>query len=136
MNIRSGLSILGLAASLACGGGGGGGSSSYSAPPPPPADTVYVGGAASGYNGTETTAFYPLNQTTTAGHTITWKWSPGITMMHNVTSGTPAGGPDGVFASPSQSSGPDFTHTFATAGTYHYYCTIHGSAMTGTITVN
>jgi len=31
--------------------------------------------------------------------------------------------------------GGNFQHTFATAGTYPYHCSIH-SAMTGTITVN
>jgi plastocyanin len=37
-------------------------------------------------------------------------------------------------ASGSQSDG-SWARTFTTAGTYKYHCTIHGAAMSGTITV-
>lgn len=134
-----------ISLALHCGGGGGGyGSSSNGGggygpgggsggPPTVPANTVLVGIDATS---TLTTAYYPNTLTVAHGTTVTWQWATGNTMMHNVTSGTPAGGADGTFASSTQSSGANFTYTFATAGTYHYYCTVHGSAMTGTITVN
>jgi plastocyanin len=32
-------------------------------------------------------------------------------------------------------SGGNFPHTFNTAGTFDYHCTIHGLAMSGTVTV-
>lgn len=31
--------------------------------------------------------------------------------------------------------GAQFQHTFASAGTFGYHCTIHGTAMSGTVTV-
>jgi plastocyanin len=47
-----------------------------------------------------------------------------------------------VFDSNNVPAGASFVHTFATAGTYQYYCKIHGldgappTGMHGTITVN
>jgi len=34
------------------------------------------------------------------------------------------------------SSGGKFQHTFTTAGTFPYFCGVHTTMMTGTITVN
>jgi plastocyanin len=77
--------------------------------------------------------FTPANLVVTAGTTVTWNWLDG---PHSVTSGVP-GTPDGLFDSGApQSAGASFTHAFPTAGTYHYYCTVHGAMMTGTVTVN
>jgi plastocyanin len=46
-----------------------------------------------------------------------------------------AGGAVPEFSSGNISSGGTFSHTFTTAGSYPYTCTIHPS-MVGTITVN
>ncbi|HXC16418.1 MAG TPA: hypothetical protein VNV60_03150 [Holophagaceae bacterium] len=126
MNIRSGLSILGLAAALACGGGGGG--SSSSAPPPPsgpPPNTVYVGGD-SGYGGA-ITAFNPSTLTVTAGTAVTFSWQGGT---HTVTSYAYNGSPTFTGLPAGQSSGT-YTYTFPAAGTYYYYCTYHGTLAAG-----
>ena len=78
-------------------------------------------------------AFHPGTLTVKAGTTVTWDWVGGI--PHTVTSspGDPASFDSGI------KQGGSFTFTFATPGTYHYYCTLHGSAsgagMFGTITV-
>lgn len=69
-------------------------------------------------------AFTPNNRTVSAGTTVTWTNKDGV--AHTVT-GTGWGsgnlGQNGTFA-----------HTFDTAGSFPYHCTIHPS-MTGTITV-
>ena len=61
------------------------------------------------------------------GGTVTWTWQGGGN-QHNVTFA--GGGP----ASATQTAGT-FNRTFATAGTFTYNCTVHGPAMSGTITV-
>jgi plastocyanin len=126
MNIRSGLSILGLAITLACGGGGGGGDSSsgYTTPPPsgPPANTVYVGGTGGPYGGTGTMSFDPAVLTVPAGTAVTFSWQGGT---HTVTSYTLGGSP--TFTSSGAQSSGTYVYTFNTAGTYYYYCTFHGN---------
>src|ERR1700712_1367633 len=86
-------------------------------------------------------AFIPNAITIVAGDTVRWTFvDPG----HTVTSGPPCT-IDQVYCTPNDTncatagtsnSGAIFTHTFAEAGTYHYFCRIHcGNGMTGTITV-
>lgn len=75
-------------------------------------------------------SFSPSSRTVDAGTTVTWTWAGAA--AHNVTwvSGSPA-------ASATQASGT-YQRTFATGGTYEYYCTIHGTpttGMRGTVTV-
>jgi plastocyanin len=80
-----------------------------------------------------TLTFAPATVDIAAGGTVTWSWAAGNTMLHNVTSGdTPA-----AFApSPTQTSG-SFAHPFASAGSFFYYCTVHGrSVMFGTVNVH
>jgi hypothetical protein len=57
---------------------------------------------------------------------------------HSVTSGKPGAADSGkafdsgiVLAK----NGDTFSFTFATAGEYDYYCTVHGAAMSGHVTV-
>ena len=69
--------------------------------------------------------FDPTGATVAAGGTITWTWNGSVS--HNVTFPTGTN-------SATQSSGT-FSRTFATAGSFDYLCTIHGSAMSGTIVV-
>ena len=75
-------------------------------------------------------SFNPSTSTVSEGSTVTWNWTGAN--AHNVTwvTGSPA-------ASATQSAGT-YQRTFTTAGTYEYYCTIHGTptaGMRGTITV-
>jgi len=85
--------------------------------------------------------FTPANLTIQVGDTVRWVWgSPG----HSVVSGT-NGNADNRFCSPSDTGcdspplsnrGATYEHTFAQAGTFPYYCSVHFSlGMTGTIKV-
>jgi plastocyanin len=65
-----------------------------------------------------------------AGSEVTWQVKEGT---HTVTAD------NGAFESPTLSAGQKFSHEFATAGTYRYYCSFHGSKgghdMAGTVIV-
>lgn len=76
------------------------------------------------------------------GETVKWVW---IGNTHSTTSGSCSGG-GGYYDDPSCTgdgqwdSGPTmppstFSRSFTTPGTYKYYCTVHGGAMTGTVVV-
>jgi manganese oxidase len=93
-----------------------------STPPPAAANTVTM----------QNTAFSPAAMTVAAGTTVTW--TNNDNMAHTVTSGAP-GAPDGMFDSGTLAAGGTFHFTFATKGTFQYYCTIHAPGMKGTITV-
>lgn len=75
-------------------------------------------------------AFTPASLTVVkneAGATVTWTWTG--TRLHNVTFD------DGAAGSANQTTGT-FARTFAAAGSYTYYCSIHGKAvMSGAVTV-
>ena len=71
--------------------------------------------------------FSPAQVTINVGDMVTWQWSSGF---HTIQSNT------GAWATAnSDASNPTFSHIFTTPGTYPYFCTIHGSSMSGTITV-
>jgi len=72
--------------------------------------------------------------TIAVGTTVQWVWVSGI---HSTTSGTCAAGctPDGNWDS-GAGSGMTFSKTFSQAGTFPYFCTVHGAAMTGTVVVH
>lgn len=70
--------------------------------------------------------FTPASTAVAPGTTVTWTWNSGG-VQHNVTF-------DDGQKSPTQGSGT-YTRAFAAAGTYNYHCTIHGAAMSGTVTV-
>ena len=79
-------------------------------------------------------AFRPSATTVPVGSTVTWIWNACVDnaygsgcTTHNVTF-------DDGPASPSQSSG-GFGRTFTEPGRYRYHCTLHGSAMSGVVTV-
>ncbi len=98
------------------------------APPAPPDATIQVLGPSGGNR------FSPTEVTIQAGETVAWIW-PSTAEDHTVTpddgqptgSGPPANGPK------------DYRFTFTTAGTYAFYCTVHGgpggSGMSGTVIV-
>lgn len=73
--------------------------------------------------------FMPKTLTVLPGTTITWN-NKQEDDAHTVTSDTGAFD-SGVI----KANGGKFTMTFATAGTFHYHCTIH-STMHGTIVVS
>ncbi|MDX1596174.1 MAG: plastocyanin/azurin family copper-binding protein [Nitrosopumilaceae archaeon] len=52
-------------------------------------------------------------------------WHNDDTAAHTVTSGTPDGGPDGVFDSSLFMSGTTFEFTFDEKGDYDYFCMVH-----------
>jgi len=112
------LSRLALLSLVACGGGGG--SDTPTAPSP--------GTGASGSTVTVGNDFYnPAQMTVPVGTTVTWQWAAGDT-LHSVTF-------DDGPTSEIQSSGT-FQRAFGTAGTYTYFCKVHGRAiMSGTVTV-
>jgi plastocyanin len=72
-------------------------------------------------------AFNPATISVTAGTTITWTNKDAV--AHTVTSTT------NLFNSGNIGTNATFSFTFATAGSYSYYCSIHPS-MTASVTVN
>lgn len=77
-------------------------------------------------------AYVPPTLTISVGQTVLWENMDSVS--HTVSSGTP-GNLDGKFRSSTLVPGQTFQFTFTTAGTYPYFCEIHGAQMTGTITV-
>ncbi len=76
--------------------------------------------------GCETTAdgcFIPSMVTLDIGGEVTWENDD--TAAHTVTSGTPTEGPDGIFDSSLVMAGSSFSHVFAEAGSYDYFCMVH-----------
>jgi plastocyanin len=76
-------------------------------------------------------SFSPSAVTVDAGTTVTWEWTGNS--PHNVT----WVGPGAPAASATQTTGT-YERLFDAAGTYDYYCTIHGtetSGMRGSVTV-
>lgn len=75
----------------------------------------------------ENTSFQPSSVSVQAGDTVTWTFKDSFD--HTVTAD------DKSFDSGGKTDGATFEHTFPTAGTFTYTCTIH-SSMTGTVTVS
>jgi plastocyanin len=78
-------------------------------------------------------AFSPALDTVAAGSLVTWTNNDGV--AHNVTA---VPGSADTYASSNLAGSGTFSHTFLAAGTYVYYCTIHGTptaGMRGTIVV-
>jgi len=77
-------------------------------------------------SGTSTTTIH-------VGDTVQWNWLSGT---HSTTSGICPNGciPDGTWDSGVE-SGATFQHTFPSAGSYPYFCRVHGTMMQGTVIV-
>jgi plastocyanin len=82
--------------------------------------------------------FSPSSVVVAVGGTVTWHWVGGN--GHSVTpQGSPTFNPQANVSYPPK----DLVVTFPTAGTYHYYCTVHGvtdangygGTMVGTVVV-
>ncbi|HEV8632181.1 MAG TPA: Calx-beta domain-containing protein [Thermoanaerobaculia bacterium] len=67
--------------------------------------------------------FSPEQLTVQAGQTVCWSWAGSFS--HNVT------GDSGTWGSGSPASSGHYRYLFATAGTFGYYCQVHGSLTTG-----
>lgn len=76
--------------------------------------------------------FDPASLPVKVGTTVVWTNQDAA--AHTVTSGDPSAGPSGAFDSGLIKPGDTFKHTFTTAGTTSYFCTIH-PWMTGKIIV-
>lgn len=71
--------------------------------------------------------FNPQEVTVNVGDTVTWVNDEGV--GHDVTGDDFSSGDPGAMQ-----NGDTFEHTFDTAGTFDYVCTVHPK-MTGTVTV-
>jgi plastocyanin len=87
--------------------------------------------------------------TINAGDSVTWNWPAD---QHSTTSGTCSGGgytggygggssgstctADGNWDSSLNTAPHAFTQAFPVAGTFHYFCRVHLTAMTGVVIVN
>ena len=76
--------------------------------------------------------YLPSSLTVETGTTVIWKNLDGA--VHLATSGTPDGGPDGIFDSGMIMTDGTFEHEFTDNGEFQYYCLVH-PWMVGTITV-
>jgi plastocyanin len=132
-DIRENRPVFGLVALLAalilvtaCGSGSGGGG----ATPSTPTTASTSSGSATAISGPTVEInnfmFTPKTLTVPVGTTVTWKFADST--QHTVTAD------DNSFTSPALGSGQTYTHTFTSAGTVDYHCSIH-TFMTGTIVV-
>lgn len=84
-------------------------------------------------------SFQPATLVVAQGDTVTWTVTKSIGEPHSVTSGKlnePNAGSlfdSGIEAL--KDNGQTFKHTFADAGTFDYFCTIHSVDMTGQVIV-
>ena len=76
--------------------------------------------------------FSPKTITIEPGDKIEWNWD---SSFHSTTSGTP-GNPSGMWDSDVHQTGYKFTYEFNDAGSFPYYCSVHGGCCTMTGTVN
>jgi plastocyanin len=98
-----------------------------------PATTAPTAGAAAGGDVTvQGFAFKPQNVEVKIGAKVTWTNQDGTS--HTTTSGTPSA-KDGKWEGQLAGSGGSFSFTFPQAGTFAYFCAIHGASMTGTVVV-
>jgi len=128
--LRSAMTLAFAALALE-GCGGGGGNSSYSSPTGTTGNTGNTGGTGSvppnTVQATENATFNPATLTVAKGTTVTFTFG---SLTHNVTFST-AGAPTNI----PDASGQSVSRNFPNAGVFNFTCTIHGSYMTGSITV-
>lgn len=129
--MKSVFALLAVASLYGCGGGGGSSSTSPNTSQPKVNTAPPAGGISVTNN-----QFSPGTKTVAVGTSLQWAW--------NTCTGDPYTGQscvshsvtfdDGSASSPLQDEGT-FTKSFNSAGTFNYHCSVHGAAMTGTITV-
>ena len=88
----------------------------------------------SGAPGCEETdeCYIPSTLNISAGTTVVWENNDAA--AHLATSGTPDGGPDGVFDSGMIMGGATYEYEFSETGEFVYYCLVH-PWMVGTVVV-
>jgi len=91
--------------------------------------TVHVGQTAMSYT--------PNSLSIAVGDTVDWIWhgTGPYPPYHSVTAGTPAMPTPTVFNSGTIRAPNTFSYTFTTAGNYPYFCQVHLTMMTGSVTV-
>jgi len=93
--------------------------------------TNALGSSVPGCEVTADGCFIPSMVTIDVGGEVIWENNDNA--AHTITSGTAVEGPDGHFDSSLVMAGTTFSHIFAEAGTYDYYCMVHpwmvGSVM-------
>lgn len=121
-----------LATLLGCGGAGSTSATTNMPPPPPAGNPVQAASVEVDNN-----FFSPQTVLVAVGGTVTWTW---VGSGHSVTSaGSPSFSPNAPISNAPNTLGPV---TFSTAGTYQYYCLVHGvggvyggGSMTGAVYV-
>ena len=81
------------------------------------------GSSTPGCEETSEGCFIPSMVTLDIGGEVIWENND--TAAHTITSGTPVEGPDGIFDSSLVITGSSFSHVFAEAGSYDYFCMVH-----------
>jgi plastocyanin len=81
-----------------------------------------------------TMQFSPSTVGINVGDTVRWNWNYTTYTYHSVHSGTPAQ-PNNLFESGVLGRMATYSYTFTTAGTFPYFCQVHGAMMTGTVVV-
>ena len=76
--------------------------------------------------------YIPAELTVSIGTSVIWENIDNA--AHLATSGTPDGGPDGIFDSGMIMAGQTFEHEFSDKGEFPYYCLVH-PWMVATVTV-
>jgi plastocyanin len=82
--------------------------------------------------------FVPGQVTINVGDSVTWTVTNAVPEGHTVTSGQPDDPDQGSLFDSGiglQESGETYEFTFEDAGTFAYYCQIHGAAMSGEVVV-
>ena len=77
--------------------------------------------------------FIPNTVRIPVGGTVTWVNDDSA--AHTTTSGTPSGGPDGVWDSGLMMTSTLFSHTFDEIGSHDYFCAVH-PWMGGTVIIS
>lgn len=127
--VIAGALVAGSLLVAACGGGSGGASGKKAT-----STTTSTSTAAGASAVIDTFMFSPKTLHVKVGETVTWTNHDNI--LHTVTSGTREYAPgdsgqvtathkDGMFDMPLDGKGATGTHTFTTAGTFHYFCNRH-----------
>jgi plastocyanin len=128
--ILTGFTAAALGCSSSTTGPGTGGTGNGNGPGGGPIGSVIVGNIKfeSGHNGTTN----PALDTVAVGQPVTWTWTGTGATAHSVES---LGSPGFASSQILTGNGMVYNFTFTQAGTYHYQCAVHGSAMTGTVVV-
>jgi len=100
--------------------------------PQEPVITEVIIPAGAGIQQIGQTYYDPQDISVTIDSTV--QWINDDETIHTVTSGTPDGGPVGIFDSSIIDAGNSYTFTFDSSGTFDYYCIVH-PWMIGSVTV-